>query len=63
MCIKLHLEENLGIQEYKKLTNLQKNYGLYENCLSARFIKVSDVKYFNITRLTENIFSYYMSPE
>lgn len=60
MCIKLNLEENLGIVEYKQLVDLKKMFGLFQTCLDASFI---NVQYFNITKLTRNIYSYFMSPE
>lgn len=60
MCIKLHLEENLGIVERKQMRDLKKSHGLFENCLDVSFF---DAKYFNITNLTKPIYSYFMSPE
>lgn len=62
MCIKLHLEQNLGVIEHKRLelNDLRKMFGLFENCLDVGFY---DVKYFNITNLNRSIYTYYMSPE
>lgn len=60
MCIKLHLEENLGYIEFKELNDLKKLYGLYETCKDIDFY---EVKHFNVTNLTRNIFSYFMNDE
>lgn len=60
MCIRLHLEENLGIVQHKQLKNLKKSFGLFENCLDIGFY---DAKHFNVTKLNRTIYSYYMSPE
>lgn len=60
MCIQLNLEEKLAYVGKKSLQSAQKMYGLNENCLDVSFYTV---KYLNISSLTRNIFSYYMSPE
>lgn len=57
MCIKLHLEDNIGYSEKKHLENLNKTYGLYENC------KEFDEKNFKFKKLTKDIYSYYMTEE
>lgn len=60
MCIKLNLEENLKLVEHKQLNDLRKSFGLIDNCFNVSF---SAAKSFVTSKLTRNIYSYFMSPE
>lgn len=62
MCIKLQLEENLGYIESKKISSTKKMFGMYETCLDA-ILESKDIVYFNFTKLTRNLHTYWMSPE
>lgn len=63
MCIKLHLEESLGVVERKEVESLKKPFGLYENCLNLELFTRENVSYFNITKVDHDIYTYGMAPE